>query len=456
MSDAPVSDAPARSCEAPHIRPPGSMVDHPQRKLLNDEVHARPPEPIKAPCRISYLALYSDWTIQEQDIAPLIDLAKRFDIEPPPPGSNHFIADLGAFRLKWERHTEFTRYTFYVEGLAEDKGEDIFSEPAISFVPEDWLQTLPGDIMIASHAVLLGAAVDLSDYDALSQKYFAGNVLIGSAVAGGQGMAITDFQVQGDGFSRLIVQDRGMTARQNGRTLQRLFELDTYRMMALLALPVARELSPLLTEREQEVAAITTAMSTASEEDETDLLDRLTRLQAAIESRHAKHHYRFSASQAYYEIVRRRIEELREERIEGLSIFREFIERRLAPAMSTCETMEMRQNTMSQRVARASQLLSTRVEMGSRRQNQEVLESLNKRAKLQLRLQETVEGLSIAAATYYIVGVVGYGAKGLKASGYDVNVELVMGLSVPAVIILVAFAVRKVRGFVNFKKKRET
>jgi uncharacterized membrane-anchored protein len=436
------------------------IVEHPQRKLLNDEVHARPPEPIKAPCRISYLALYSDWTLQEQDIAPLIELAKRFNIEPPPTGTNHFIADLGNFRLKWERHTEFTRYTFYVDGVVEENAEDqshnIFTEPAISVVPADWLQTLPGNVMIASHAVLLDSTVDLSDYDALSQKYFAGNVLIGSAVAGGQGMAITDFQVQSDGFSRLIVQDRGMTARQNGRTLQRLFELDTYRMMALMALPVARELSPILTEREQEVAAITTAMATASEEDETDLLDRLTRLQAAIESRHAKHHYRFSASQAYYEIVQRRIEELREERIEGLSIFREFIERRLAPAMSTCETMEMRQNTMSQRVARASQLLSTRVEMGSRRQNQEVLESLNKRAKLQLRLQETVEGLSIAAVTYYVVGVIGYGAKGLKASGYDVNVELVMGVSVPVVIVLMAFAVRKVRNLINFKKKRET
>jgi len=97
-------------------------------------------------------------------------------------------------------------------------------------------------------------------------------------------------------------------------------------------------------------------------------------------------------------------------------------------------------------VARATQLLSTRVDITRERQNQAVLESMNRRAKLQLRLQETVEGLSVAAVTYYIVGLVGYAAKGLKAAGMHLNPELVMGVSIPLVAILVALGVRKIAG----------
>ena len=70
---------------------------------------------------------------------------------------------------------------------------------------------------------------------------------------------------------------------------------------------------------------------------------------------------------------------------------------------------------MSERVARATQLLSTRVDIARSRQNQAVLEQMNRRTKLQLRLQQTVEGLSVAAITYYIVGLTGYAAKGLNA-----------------------------------------
>ena len=46
-----------------------------------------------------------------------------------------------------------------------------------------------------------------------------------------------------------------------------------------------------------------------------------------------------------------------------------------------------------------------------------LLGAMNRRQQLQLRLQATVEGLSVAAITYYIVGLVGYAAKGLKEGG---------------------------------------
>ena len=156
--------------------------------------------------------------------------------------------------------------------------------------------------------------------------------------------------------------------------------------------------------------------------------------------------FRFSAARAYADLVALRISELREERIEGLQMFSEFTERRLSPAMRTCEAAAKRLSTTSERVARATQLLSTRVGISRERQNQALLESMDNRAKLQLRLQETVEGLSIAAITYYIVGLVGYAAKGAKSLGVlPVSPDLVTALSIPVVLLLVALGVRRVR-----------
>jgi uncharacterized membrane-anchored protein len=432
-----MADLPA----APRLPP-----DHPQRIELNDEVHARPPQALAAPLRLTYLALFADAALRERQWQQVVELVRRYGVEPPPEGATHFAADLGPFRLKWERHTEFSRYKFMLPGAG---GEDPFAEPAIAAVPQDWLAGLVGEVMVATHAALLPASDFHGDYDALSARLFGGNALVGASIAGGAATAFTDFRIRPDGFGRLLVLDRGMTPRQAGRMVQRLVEIDTYRIMALLALPVARALAPAITRSERELAEITTALATAKVEDEAALLDRLTRLEAEIEGRQADTHYRFGAGNAYWSLVDRRIAELREERLPGLQTFREFTERRLAPAMDTCRAVAARQESLSQRVSRATQLLSTRVDLTRERQTQAILESMDRRARLQLRLQETVEGLSIAAITYYIVGLVGYLAKGLKAGGVHIDPEITMGIAIPVVALLVALGVRQVRRMVT-------
>jgi uncharacterized membrane-anchored protein len=220
-------------------------------------------------------------------------------------------------------------------------------------------------------------------------------------------------------------------------------------MMASLALPVARDLAPLLTRGEQELAKITAALVSAKAEDEPSLLDRLTRLGAEIDSREAASHYRFSAANAYYELVQRRIADLRENRLEGIQLFQEFTERRLAPAMNTLRAVALRQESLTERLARAVQLLSTRVDITRERQNQNVLESMNRRVKLQLRLQQTVEGLSVAAVTYYVVGLVGYAAKGVKATGIEINPDIAIAVSIPVIAALTAYGVHRIRRVVR-------
>jgi len=414
--------------------------DHPYRQELNDEVHARPPEQMQAPVRVSYLVCYSNSDTRESEQQAIKDLAESHGVQPPAAGDNHFRADLGPIRVKWERHTEYTRYHFFAPGLSDDP----FSDPAINLVPADWLASLHGNLLIAAHVALL-ADEKAPDYERISAEWFNGNQLIGSGVAGGAGVALTDFRIGSDGFSRLLVVNGKMSPPQAGRMVQRLLEIDTYRMMALLALPTARSQSPFLSKCEQELVRITAALAGSAESDELSLLDRLTQVQADIESHYSNNSYRFDAANAYYAIVQRRISELRESRIQGLQTFAEFTERRLAPAMDTCRAVAVRQDTLLKGVARATQLLSTRVDMARREQNRAVLESMDQRAGLQLRLQEAVEAVSMVAVTYYAVGLVGYISYGLYELGIPLNTSLVSAASIPVVAIVVIFVVKRFR-----------
>lgn len=436
-----VHTAPSNQTEADRAMtlPP----DHPLRVALNDEVHARPPEALVPPLRVSYLALLNDPSSRDAAVRPIADLAGRFGYPAPPAGANHFSADLGPFRVKWERHTEFTRYQFIVAGDVE--ASDPFAATALDRVPAEWIARLPGQVIVATHAALLPAPAAAIDTEQLSTASFDGNPLIGSTIADGGAIAYTDFRIRADGFSRLMLYARDLPPRQAGRSLQRLLEIDTYRVMALLALPVARELTPFLVRSEQELGRVTSAMIGAGEASDPDLLDRLTRLEAEIESRHADSYGRFAAADAYYDLVRRRITELREQRVVGLQNFSEFTDRRLAPAMSTCKAVARRQAALSTRVAQATQLLSTRVDIARERHNQMLLEQMNRRAHMQLRLQETVEGLSVAAVTYYVVGIFGYLFKGIKAAGYKFDTDLATGLAIPVVFFMVAFGLKTIK-----------
>ena len=153
--------------------------------------------------------------------------------------------------------------------------------------------------------------------------------------------------------------------------------------------------------------------------------------------------FRFGATRAYYDITKRRIAELREERLLGVQTIDEFMSRRLAPAMATCASAEKRLLDLSERIARACDLLRTRVDIEREQQNQVLLASMNKRAKLQLRLQQTVEGLSIAAITYYLVSLVAYAAKALKMGGLSLSVEIVTGVSMPIVALIIWLGVKR-------------
>jgi len=417
--------------------------DHPQRLILSNEVHARPSEPIETPSRASYIAVLVTPEDRHREQAHLADLCARYAMEIPDDGATHFSAQFGPIRLKWERHGEFSGLTIFAQGLSTRP----FSETAAALLPPGWLAGLPGSTIVAAHAELIRAP-DGTQSPAMLTERFGTNIVVGAEIGDGAGLAYTDFRIHADGFARFLVCDRSLTPRQSGRMLQRLFEIEVYRVLALLALPIARRQAPRTLAIERSLAELTDQIAADGGADET-LLHELTRLAAEVESGLAASQFRFNACAAYHELVTTRIVELRERRLQGIQTIQEFMARRLTPAVDTCVTVSQRLHDLSERVAQASALLSTRVDITRERQNQALLASMDRRAKQQLRLQQTVEGLSVAAITYYAAGLVGYLAKAVKAGGLPISPDLVVGIAIPVVVLVVMRSLRKVHRSLN-------
>jgi uncharacterized membrane-anchored protein len=444
----------------PDALPVHPLRIHPQRDLLANEVHARPTMPLEAPQSASHLAVITGEHAASEDHAHLVLLCRRHGVVPPAEGVNHFTADLGTLRLRWERHTEFVSYTFFAHGA----GEDPFARPPLEAVPRDWLATLPGHVLVAMHVAMVQrprAVAEDAEAAAPAARLLARNSMVGSRMGGGIATGFTDCHIHADGFGRVLVVMHDdvpdpPSAHRTGRLVQRLLEIETYRTMALLGLPHAREAVPVLGRVERGLAEVsdTLAHGPASGDDadraaERALLDRLAGLAAEAERLSARTSYRFDAAAAYAALVARRVGELREERLDGLRSYGEFMERQLQPAIRTCEAVSARQERLSRRLARACQLLRARVEMTLQEQNRDLLHSLDRRANLQLRLQETVEGLSVFAISYYAVSLIGHMAGPLTLMGGQAwprwLTEVGAAVSVPIVLGLVWLAMRRMR-----------
>ena len=246
---------------------------------------------------------------------------------------------------------------------------------------------------------------------------------------------------------RILVINQDMTPEAAGALTQRLLEIETYRTLALLGLPQAQDLAPSVKSVEDQLTSIAQAMTeTEGLEANHQLLDGLMRLAAQLEAETTRSAYRFSASRAYEGIIQQRLETLRERPVEGYPTFSAFLSRRMAPAMRTCHMMEDRQSRLADKVARTANLLRTRVYVDLEEQNREVMKSMNERTRLQLRMQQTVEGLSVAAVSYYVLGLLGYLFKGLKEGGVvKLDPNVLTALAVLPVVLVVAWAVRRIR-----------
>ncbi len=436
-----------------------ASLNHALRVPLATEIHSRPFLKLDVPESVTHLAVYGSddplarHTQELAQHATLADLCRHFGVAPPILEAKYFYYDFGQFRLKWECHTEFATYTFAERAAVGTPLTDAFARMPILRVPEQWLLGLQGKLFVAAHVVLDHGDTTTEAFAQALPQVFEGNVLTGSFVMDG-GELWTDFSIQTDGFSRFVVRDIGMRALQAGRLVQRVLEIETYRMMALLGLPYAQRAAPVLSGIESELVSLADRMLDAdaavfdAQTEQTGVSDRallgnITQLAARLEKLSLDNSYRFSASKAYFRLVNARIEELREVRIEGIPMVEEFMDRRLTPAMNTCEAILARQDALARRIANSNDLLRTRVGIVQEAQNRKILQAMNARAAQQLQLQQAVEGLSVAAITYYVVGLFSYTGKAAKVLGLAVNVEAMVGILVPFVAAGVWLGLRR-------------
>ena len=421
------------------------LIQYPQRPALHNEIHARPPESLTAPSAVSHVVMLASQAERALSRAHIAQLLRNQHLPMPDAASTHLRMDLGQYRLRWEMHTEFVTYTF-IRQLDAASAQGQTPPTASEVVPQDWLAALPGQCLASVHVWALPSKSSHADSaDELVKHMMHEDTLVASTVADGYAEVYTDFAIHADGFSRMLLTTGSISPRRLGRLVQQLLEIETYRMAALMGLPAAREASEVLGNAERELAELAGAIRSAKRDEEPQLLDRLTRLAGQVESQHATSHSRFSASSAYFELVDKRINDIAESRLAGLQTIREFMDRRLSPARSTCQWATRRQDALSQRVSRISNLLRTRVEIEQQQSSQALLGAMNDRQGLQLKLQATVEGLSVAAITYYIVGLVLYGARGGKSLGWPLNPEVTAAVSIPVVLLTIWYFMHRLR-----------
>ena len=221
---------------------------------------------------------------------------------------------------------------------------------------------------------------------------------------------------------------------------------------ALRALPIAWRPSPRIVAIEKSRAELTDDIARkqagSPARDDEALLQQPTRLAAQVDCGLTASRFRFGACRAYFEQVSRRVRGLRESRLDGVQTIEGFVARRFTPAGATgatCATVSQRLHDRSERVAQASVRLSTRAGIACERQKQPLRGSRGRRTGLQLRLQQTVETLTVAVIGYGGAGLAGHVAKALKAAGARIEPDLAGGIVIRVVAVRVLLAVRRAR-----------
>ncbi|SFI55905.1 DUF3422 family protein [Celeribacter neptunius] len=420
------------------------LTDHPRRYELANELHARPFPEVNSNARVAYLAIRAsgDAARRDRDLdrAHLLALLDRYGAAHPAPGATHYTGPLGKFRLKWESHTEFVTYTIFAEGVAERA----FDKGTFDLFPEDWLDEAPGQ-RITSALLRVETVEDDAAIVSRIDQWFERESLAVARVLDGAMVVAGDFRIDEAGHMRFALfpgADCGM--RRIGRVVQRLCEIETYKAMSMLGLVQARGVVRDLADIEKELSELMSTLTGPAEVPVEALLDDILGLSTRIETLVTRSNFRFGATGAYEAIVHQRIEVLRESRFQARQLFSEFMMRRYDPAMRTVKAAKGQLESLAERTARAANLLRTKVDVGRQEQNQKLLESMDKRADLQLRLQETVEGLSVVAISYYAVSLVGYLVYPfLEPLGLSKGLALAM--VTPLVVLAVWLGLRRIK-----------
>ncbi len=417
-----------------------SCTPHPLRTDLYDELHVRPFPKVTTPQQITHLAFKAQKQEHPQAFELLGEFCRQFGLAPPAQRESSAL-DFGRFRVQWESHVEFYSITIMEPATP---GAVFFARTAIEQLAPDWLSRQPGEVVAAFHLEVTDDPSAVRE-EAL-ERHFEGHTVSISETAQGDATLYTDFRLHGDGFGRFIILNQGMSDEQMGQLSRRLIEMETYRLFAMLAFPQAKRLAPQLIEMDQQMARILAELSQLNTiEEERELLLTLSQQASRLEAWRAETNRSFSGAKAYHEMIRDRLDRIAENKVTCNSSLGDFMNRRLDPALRTCASVHAMMEDLSRRIERAGDLLRTRINLTLQEQNRSLLESMNRRSRLQFRLQETVEGLSVVAISYYLVGLIKYLLEGLPLKQWGLSKTTLVAASIPLVIGSILYLTSRIK-----------
>ncbi|TIX90790.1 DUF3422 domain-containing protein [Rhizobium sp. P44RR-XXIV] len=390
---------------------------------FNSELHARPSIYFSGPALVEHIALSGS-------MSPTCDPSHR--IEPVKTGSD-------GVRTQVEFHTEFVTVT-RVTPLEADRsvwptGSLLIDEATQIAGLLDWVFICRLEILVAEKAP--------SELGPLLSAFHFGDTAA-SMIGGGAALVCSDFRVGENNTSRAILFNNDLNAYRLGRMVRRVYEIETYRVMALLGLPEARRLTPLLGGYDRTLVELTNRHVSTSPDEHKRLLDEISQLSAEVISAAAQTRNRFGATAAYAKIVEERIAELRETHVPGFQRFGVFVARRFKPAMRSCEATALRLEQLSHAAMHLIDLLQTRIQVEIEVQNAAQIQAMAERAETQVKIQRAVEGLSIIAISYYLLGLIKVAIETADHAGVHID-PVYMLISIPVVIGAVVLAILRVR-----------
>ena len=414
---------------------------HPLKDALIDELHNRPFPVVDLPAQVSSLVFLHNGN-REAELDQLIALAQSQGATAPKANADCYYQSFKEFDLRWEFHNEFSTYTVIRHGEPE---QALFTD-IFSFLPSDWVKNLQGQVIAANHIDLRPAALAPKTEQEFAQK-FNDQRLVGSKIYDGLATIWTSVQSEDDGFIRTLIIDEGLDSSQAGRVIRNLLEIAAYRSMTLLALPTARQLMPEVRHLEQRLVETNDKLNQlVSLEDEQALMNELIEEATQLEKLVADHNFRFSASEAYFNLTESRLDMLREQKIPTIRTLKQFHARRFIPAFNTCMSVVKRKENLSKRISRTSELLHLRLQLSLETQNQQLLASMDKRSEIQLRLQQTVEGLSVIAMTYYSMSLIELLLKPVVMENYlPISQGMALAVITPVVFFGAIFLTLRIR-----------
>lgn len=402
---------------------------HQAHSQLVAETHARPSQAINGPAEIIHIALKASDEVADKFFEVL-------DPDKVETGPRHRIGKMNGIKVKLEKHTEFLSCTFFQELEGSKQKESLLDIVKNNF-PVDETQ-----VYVLLKLSLVKSVREMLKILPIEQRIYGGKMRDGIDVR-------STFIPDEEGMIRFGLYGKNLTGDELGRRIQRLMEMETYRTMSLLGLPIAREVGKKLAECEHELEDLTLSVAQqtiTTQEDDELLFHKLSNLSERSNILLTETRYRFAASRAYFTLFQQRIQSLEEEKVGDVQTMSGFLRSRLEPAMATIESTAKRQETLTNDLSRALVLLRTRIELNLNKGNQALLQSMDKRHDQQLKISQTVEGLSIVAITYYAVGLVSHLLKALAQQPWMPFSDTVLtAISVPFILFFVWITLKRVR-----------